>query len=288
MEKIFQRPIFYLPKEGVDLQKWAVIACDQFTSQPEYWEEVEKFIGDSPSTYNLILPEAYLNTPKEEEHLRKIHASMHSYLAENILTPYEGFVYIERFFGMKMRRGLLLNIDLDHYDFTPASQSLIRASEETVLDRLPLRIKIRENALLEIPHVMVLVDDRSDELFSFLAEGKKDYKKIYDFNLMQNSGSIKGYLINRQAEAKVFASLNALIEENEFKQKYALSANLSPLLFVVGDGNHSVAAAKAMWEKIKKFVPVHHPARYAMVEVVNIHDKSLDFKPIHRLLANFS
>ncbi len=192
-KEAYQKPIFYLPKENIDLQKWAVIACDQFTSQPAYWEKVEALVGDSPSTYHLILPEAYLDTPKAEEHGRKANKFMREYMDQNLFTQQEGFVYIERDLGSKTRRGLLLNLDLEQYDFNKGSQSLIRASEGTILDRLPPRIKIREKALLELPHIMVLIDDRTDELFSYLSENKSKYQKIYDFDLMQDSGSLKGF-----------------------------------------------------------------------------------------------
>ncbi len=283
----YQKPVFYLPKETIDLQKWAVIACDQFTSQPDYWQEVENLVGDSPSTYHLILPEAYLGTPKTEEHGQKVNYWMQTYLEQQIFTQYEGYVYIERNLGSKTRKGLLLNLDLEQYDFNKGSQSLIRASEGTILDRLPPRIKIREKALLELPHIMVLIDDRKNELFSFFTENKEQYQKIYDFDLMQESGSLKGYLVNKQGEQKIHDVFSTLCNANEFKQKYDLQEDLPPLLFAVGDGNHSLATAKAIWEKIKDTVPPDHPARYALVEVVNIHDESLIFEPIHRVLFNF-
>ncbi|MGV8025081.1 MAG: DUF1015 domain-containing protein [Anaerolineaceae bacterium] len=286
-KEAYQKPVFFLPNENVDLQKWAVIACDQYTSQSEYWAEVERLVGDSPSSYRLILPEAYLETPKAEEHGRKANELMHAYIEQNIFSQYEGFVYIERNLGAKTRRGLLLNLDLEQYDFQKNSQSLIRASEGTILDRLPPRINIREKALLELPHIMVLIDDREDELFSYLSENKNGYQKIYDFNLMQGSGSLKGFLIDKDGEQKIQSVFTALGDVQEFKQKYALTENVPPLLFAVGDGNHSLATAKSIWEKIKDHVPADHPARFAMVEIVNIHDESLVFEPIHRILFNF-
>lgn len=286
-KEAYQKPVFYFPKETIDLQKWAVIACDQFTSQPEYWQTVENLVGDSPSTYRLILPEAYLGTPKAEEHGQKVNYWMRTYLEQQVFAQYEGYVYIERNLGAKTRRGLLLNLDLEQYDFNKGSQSLIRASEGTILDRLPPRIKIREKALLELPHIMVLIDDRENELFSFFSENKEQYQKIYDFDLMQGSGSIKGYLVNKQGEQEINSVFTSLCDAAEFKQKYDLTQDLPPLLFAVGDGNHSLATAKAIWEKIKDTVPPDHPARYAMVEVVNIHDESLVFEPIHRILFNY-
>jgi len=283
----YQKPVFYLPNESIDLQKWAVIACDQFTSQPKYWAEVERLVGDSPSTYRLILPEAYLETPKAEEHSRKVNELMQAYIDQKIFDQYEGFVYIERNLGVKTRRGLLLNLDLEQYDFHKDSQSLIRASEGTILNRLPPRIKIREKALLELPHIMVLIDDREDELFSYLSENKQRFQKIYDFNLMQESGSLKGFLADKDGDQKIQSVFSALGEPQHFKQKYALTKDLPPLLFAVGDGNHSLATAKSIWEKIKDNVPADHPARFALVEIVNIHDESLVFEPIHRILFNY-
>ena len=287
IKEAYQKPVFFLPNKTIDLQKWAVIACDQFTSQPDYWQKVETLVGDSPSTYHLILPEAYLDTPKAEEHGQKVNYWMQTYLAQQVFAQYEGYVYIERNLGEKTRKGLLLNLDLEQYDFNEGSQSLIRASEGTILDRLPPRIKIREKALLELPHIMVLIDDREDELFSFFSEQKKQYQKIYDFNLMQESGSLKGYLVDKTGEQKIDSVFVSLCDSAKVKQKYGLPQDLPPLLFAVGDGNHSLATAKAIWEKIKDHVPSNHPARYAMVEVVNIHDESLVFEPIHRVLFKY-
>lgn len=281
-----QKPTFYLPNETVNLHQWSVIACDQFTSQPAYWEEVERIVGDAPSTYHMILPEAYLDTPRGEEHARHTNEFMQSYISQNIFDGYTGYVYIERKLGIKTRHGLLLNLDLEQYDFNKGSQTLIRATEGTILDRLPPRIQIREKALLEIPHIMVLIDDRADELFPFLKAHRAGYKKIYDFELMQHSGALKGFLVDQAGEQKIAEVFTSLRDPHNFKQKYGLSKDLPPLLFAIGDGNHSLATAKSIWEKIKNEVPSDHPARYALVEVVNIHDESLVFEPIHRVLFN--
>ena len=283
----YQKPSFLLPGETVDLHKWAVIACDQFTSQPEYWQEVEKIVGDSPSTYRLILPEAYLDTPRAEEHSQQTYHSMQEYLTQGIFNEYHGYVFIERNLGDTIRHGLLLNLDLEHYDFKEGSQSLIRATEGTILDRLPPRIKIREKAQLEIPHIMVLIDDREDRLFTYLHDRRTSYQKIYDFSLMQNSGSIQGFLVDHQGEQEIDSVFQSLCDPNAYSQKYHVDKNVLPLLFAVGDGNHSLATAKSIWDKIKDSVPPNHPARYALVEVVNIHDESLVFEPIHRVLFNF-
>lgn len=283
-KKAYQKPSFLLPNDSIDLHKWAVIACDQFTSQPDYWQKVESLVGDTPSTYHMILPEAYLETPRAQEHSEKTYVYMHEYVATGIFDEFEGFVYIERTLGEKTRRGLLLNLDLEQYDFHQGSQSLIRATEGTILDRLPPRIKIREKAPLEVPHIMILIDDREDELFSFLQTKKPNYEKLYDFDLMQNSGAIKGFLIDQEGEEKIDSVFGSLCDPQLFQKKYNLAENLPPLLFAVGDGNHSLATAKSIWDTIQNTVSADHPARYALVEVVNIHDESLVFEPIHRVL----
>lgn len=286
--KAYQKPTFLIPNETIDLHRWAVIACDQFTSQPEYWQKVEEIVGDSPSAYHLILPEAYLDTPKAEEHSQQTYHAMQKYLDEGIFKEYHGYVLIERNLGKTTRRGLLLNLDLEKYDFHNGSQSLIRATEGTILDRLPPRIKIREKAQLEIPHIMILIDDREDRLFTYLHQQRAAYQKIYDFPLMQDSGSLQGYLVDGRGEQEIDSVLQSLCDPSIYAQKYGLEKNASPLLFAVGDGNHSLATAKSIWEKIKDTVPPDHPARYALVEVVNIHDESLKFEPIHRILFNVS
>ena len=250
-DNAYQKPVFLLPNETIDLHKWAVIACDQFTSQPEYWQEVEQIVGDSPSTYRMILPEAYLDTPRAEMHSQQTYQSMQAYLSEGIFKEYHGYVLIERKLGSTTRRGLLLNLDLEQYDFHEGSQSLIRATEGTILDRLPPRIKIREKALLEIPHIMILIDDREDKLFSYLHNQRTSYQKIYDFSLMQNSGSIQGFLVDHQGEEEIDSIFRSLRDPNEFSKKYNLQKDVPPLLFAVGDGNHSLATAKSIWEKIK-------------------------------------
>lgn len=280
----YQKPTFLIPNNNIDMHKWAVIACDQFTSQPEYWQQVEELVNDAPSTYRMILPEAYLETPRAEEHAQNTYQAMQTYVSQGVFHEQTGFVFIERDLGEKTRYGLLLNLDLEQYDFHKGSQSMIRATEGTILDRLPPRIKIREKALLELPHIMILIDDRDDELFSYLEQHKDSYQTIYDFELMQDSGSIRGSIIDEAGESKIRDVFEKLCDQSEFQEKYGLDETTSPLLFAVGDGNHSLATAKSIWDKIKDSVPADHPARYALVEVVNIHDSSLVFEPIHRVL----
>ncbi len=274
-----------LPKTGIDLRKWAVIACDQFTSQPEYWSQVEQLVGDSPSTYNLILPEVYLGTPEEQKRLASTQSAMHSYLESGVLQPHEGLIYVERTVGGKTRKGLMLCLDLEKYDYNRGSTSLIRATEGTILDRLPPRMRIREGALLELPHILVLIDDPAGTVIEPLCAAKSRLRPLYDFDLMLGSGHLAGYGVDDPAlEAGVVQALTGLADPGCFQAKYGVGPEKSVLLFAMGDGNHSLATAKAIWEKKKAQVGMDHPARYALVEIENVHDAGLDFEPIHRIL----
>ena len=279
-----QIPQVYLPKKGTDLTKWAVIACDQFTSQPDYWQKVEKLVGKSPSTLNLIFPEVYLEKPGEVERIQGIQAAMRDYLAKGILQPHEVLIYVERTVGGKIRKGILLCLDLERYDYTKGAASLIRATEGTIVERLPPRMKIRQGAALELPHILVLIDDPQGTVIEPLGAAKGWLKKLYDFELMLGSGHLTGYAISYALEEKVIAALRGLAQPETFAAKYSVGLDQPVLLFAMGDGNHSLATAKAVWEKTKVQVGVDHPARYALVEVENVHDEGLTFEPIHRLL----
>lgn len=279
-----QIPQLLLPKKGIDLTKWSVIACDQFTSQPEYWQEVEKLVGKDPSTYNLILPEVYLEKPGEEERIKFIQAKMRSYLDHDLFQPYEGLIYVERTVNGKIRRGLMLCLDLECYDFTKGSSSLIRATEGTIVERLPPRMKIRQGALLELPHILVLIDDPHKTVIESLEKARDDMEKLYDFDLMLGSGHLTGYAVSPQLEDRVVADLRKLAQPASFAKKYQVGSDKPVLLFAMGDGNHSLATAKAAWEKMKPELGMNHPARYALVEIENVHDKGLEFEPIHRVL----
>ena len=281
-----QIPQIYLPKNGIDLTKWAVIACDQFTSQPEYWQEVEALVGDEPSTYHLVLPEVYLEKPGEEARIKSIQGKMRDYLQNNILEPREGLIYVERNVDGKVRRGLMLCLDLEQYDFTKGSTSLIRATEGTIIERLPPRMKIRSGAALELPHILVLIDDPERSVIEPLEKAKTRLEKVYDFDLMLGSGHLTGYAVSKVLEEQVVASLRRLADPEVFAAKYGISQKQPVLLYAMGDGNHSFATAKAVWERIKPQVGLHHPARYALIELENVHDKGLEFEPIHRLLFN--
>ncbi len=279
-----QIPTIHLPKDGTDLTKWAVIACDQFTSQPEYWRKVEENVGNAPSTLNLILPEVFLEKPGETERIQQIHSNMRTYLEKGILQPQEGLVYVERSVAGKTRKGLMLCLDLECYDFTKSSTSLIRATEGTIVERLPPRMKIRQGAALELPHILVLIDDPMRTVIEPLAAAKNSFERLYDFDLMLGSGRLRGYAVSKSMETKVIKGLRGLARPDVFAAKYGIDMNTPVLLFAMGDGNHSLATAKAVWENMKAQAGMDHPARYALVEIENIHDEGLEFEPIHRVL----
>lgn len=283
----FAVPDILIPQNGTDLKKWAVIACDQYTSEPEYWKNVEDEAGDAPSTLNLVLPEVYLNTDKETEKLGSIAKTARAYLDEGILQGLgTGFILTDRSTSLHpSRKGLMAAIDLEGYSFEPGNKNICRATEGTVLSRIPPRVRIRANSPLELPHIMILIDDPKGLTIekAFDMAEKEGIAPLYDTDLMLGSGHIKGTFIpdgSAIAESIVngLASLKA--------------ANSDGLLFLVGDGNHSLASAKAHWENIRENLSdeekLSHPARYALAEIVNIHDKGLDFEPIHRVVFNIS
>ena len=281
-----QIPQVLLPRQGTDLTKWAVIACDQFTSQPEYWEQAAKLVGDAPSTLNLVFPEVYLEEPGAERRIESIQKTMRQYLDDGLLVPQDGLVYVERSISSKQRKGLVLALDLERYDYSKGSQSLIRATEGTIVERLPPRMRIRQGAPLELPHILVLIDDPAGTVIEPLTKAKAQLKPLYDFDLMAGSGHLFGCLVDDPAlEAGVIKALEALAQPKAFASKYGVDDDEhSVLLFAMGDGNHSLATAKAIWEKIKPQVGMNHPARYALVEIENVHDSGLEFEPIHRVL----
>ena len=280
-----QIPQVYLPKPGIDPQKWAVIACDQFTSEPEYWNDVEKIVGDAPSTLRLTFPEVYLEGEGGDERIQNIQAAMKKYMDDGLLQPFDGFVYVERKTPHgKTRKGVMLCLDLEAYDYNKGSSSLIRATEGTIVDRLPPRIKIREGAMLEFPHILVLIDDPQKTVIEPLTVAKEKFETLYDFELMLGSGHLAGYAVNADFESQVVEALRGLAKPETFAAKYDVDKSLPVLLFAMGDGNHSLATAKAIWEKIKGEVGMDHPARYALVEIENVHDEALEFEPIHRVV----
>ncbi len=289
-------PEILLPGPEVALDKWAVVACDQYTSQPDYWEQVACYAGESPSTLQLILPEIYLGTDEEAGRVHRIQQNMLKYLEKGVLKPQEpGFIYVERETHTGVRRGLMVALDLEYYDYMPGSSSYIRATEGTVLERIPPRVRIREEAAVEVPHVMVLIDDPDHRVIEPLTGQTSKLTKVYQTGLMMNGGKVTGYLVNDRGTLDNIANgLATLAEPARFARKYGADGR-SLLLFAVGDGNHSLATAKVVWEKVKaelKSDPataglggiLDHPARYALVELVNVHDPALVFEPIHRVL----
>lgn len=285
-------PEALLPQEGVDLTRWAVVACDQFTSQPEYWRKAGELVGSAPSTLNMIYPEAYLGEPEDKaaERIRSIRESMQRYLDEGTLVPREGLIYVEREAAGEVRKGLVACLDLENYDYRKGAGSLIRATEGTILERIPPRVRIREGAKLELPHIMVLIDDPHNLVIGQLTENKDKLEKLYDFDLMMGSGRLAGYRVaDAGSEKSIISALEMLAEPNSFAKKYGLEEGTPVLLFAMGDGNHSLATAKAIWEKTKETAPdkaaaMESPARFAMVELVNVHDEALVFEPIHRVV----
>lgn len=262
----FSEANILLPK--TDFEKWAVIACDQYTSEPEYWDKVKSNVGDAPSTLNMILPEVYLSDDNSAR-TEKINNTMKKYIEDNVFEEYkDSFVYVERIQSDgKIRRGIVGKADLECYDYRSGKDAEIRATEQTVLSRIPPRVEIRKNAPLELPHVMLLFDDIKDAVFTYLSENKADFKKVYDFTLMCGAGSIKGYLLNDAAKQTVLSLLEKLKQQKD------------GFLFCVGDGNHSLATAKECYTQNPT-----EKSRYALVEIVNIHDSALEFEPIYRVV----
>jgi hypothetical protein len=283
-------PEVLIPNPDVDLSKWAVVACDQFTSQPDYWEETDRTVGKEPSALRIMLPEIFLDKPGEQDRIAAIRSSMDQYIKDGVLiNKGTGFVLVRRSVSGKIRTGLVLALDLDRYDYKKGSDTLIRATEGTIVERIPPRLRIREGAPLEMPHILVLIDDPGRTVIEPLAEKAPELEKIYDFDLMQGGGHIEGYFVSNQSlVGKVLESLTALADPDAFAKKYG--EGRGTLLFALGDGNHSFATAKANWEKIKTGLSEDereaHPARYALVELENVHDEGIVFEPIHRVLFN--
>jgi hypothetical protein len=266
----------------VDLQRWAVIACDQYTSQADYWNAVEAWVGAAPSTLRLTFPEIYLEEAGQAERIAAINAAMRQYLDEGVLAAQNpGFMRVDRkTCHAASRKGLVVALDLEHYDYSADSKTLIRATEGTIIERLPPRIKVRENAPIETPHIMVLIDDPNKTVIEPLFE--LDLAPAYDFDLMLNGGHIQGCLIDQPEQIEAIATALAALAGNGAGHG---------LLYAMGDGNHSFATAKAIWERLKAETAdqeaiMAHPARYALVELVNLHDPGLEFEAIHRVLFN--
>ena len=289
MELPFKAGNILLPKKNVDMYKWSVVACDQYTSEPEYWKEVNEIVGDEPSTLNLTLPEIYLEDSDVESRIKNINANMKKMLDNDIFDEYkDSMIYVERTQNDgKIREGLMGLVDLEAYSYEKGSQTLIRATEKTVIERIPPRMKVRENALLELPHIMILIDDDKKDIIESLKNKVSDSDVVYDFDLMQKGGHIKGYLLNSDIINEINNKLELLMDKTNFENKYDVH-DKGVLLFAMGDGNHSLATAKACYEKLKgtmsKEEYLNNPARYALVELVNLHSSALEFEAIHRVV----
>ncbi len=269
---VFHKANILLPK-AVNYKKWGVVACDQYTSEREYWDAVKAYVGDEPSTFNLVYPEAYLS--EGDSYIDRINAHMVQYIEDGVFEVYEGaYIYIERTLsGGRIRRGIIGAVDLETYDFTKGSKSAIRATEGTVAERIPPRVKIRQNAPLELPHAILLIDDKENKVIPSAC----DKTPVYDFDLMESGGHIRGYVIDGAQADAISVAFDAYAEHVS-----------DGLVFAVGDGNHSLATAKTCWENLKKNLSVaeqeNHPARYCLVEIENLYDTALEFEPIHRVL----
>ena len=282
-------PADILLPQDCEYAKWSVVACDQYTSQPEYWQRVEEYVGSAPSTLRLILPESCLDGPNVETDIMEINNTMTRYLREDrFRTLPASLIYVERRLdNLRLRRGLVGMVDLEQYDYEPGASSLVRATEGTVMSRIPPRVAVRKNAPLELPHIMLLADDPEKTVIEPLSARKDRMEQVYDFDLMERGGHIAGWKLDGESMALVASALRALADPAAFNAKYG-TVDKPVLLFAVGDGNHSLATAKACYERQKSMTPEAQwadlPARYALVELVDLHDPALEFEPIHRVL----
>lgn len=290
MSTAFKPADILVPNEKTDMSVWSVVACDQYTSEPEYWKDVENIVCNNKSSLNMILPEVYLEEDNIDVRIENIHNTMNDYLTSGVFKEYKNsYVYIERVQSDgKIRKGLIGMIDLEEYDYSKGSTSSVRATEATVVERIPPRIKVRRGASLELPHIMILIDDENKTVVEPVGDKKGSMEKLYDFSLMKNGGSIKGYLVNENQKDKINCALTALGDSKAFNEKYGLT-DAPVLLYAMGDGNHSLATAKAYYEELKAQNPdkdmTSHPARYALVEIVNLHSEALQFEAIHRIVT---
>lgn len=278
----FHIPEIMLPREGTDYGKWAVVACDQYTSEPEYWEDAERIVGDAPSTLHLILPEIYLEKKGEDEKIAAIRENMKKYLQDGTLRKMpKGCMLVHRTAEGRSRIGLVIATDLESYDFNKGSSSLTRATEGTVVERIPPRLRIRDGAPIELPHILILIDDPDKSVIEPLENVPQE--KIYDTDLMKDGGHISGSFIDEKELGGMKEALSALYDKAV--KKYG---NGNVIFQAMGDGNHSLATAKTNWENLKKSLSPeeieNHPARYALCEIENIHDDGIVFEPIHRVI----
>ncbi len=282
------KPADILLPKNTDMSKWAVVACDQYTSEPQYWADAEKIVGTSKSTLDLILPEVYLENDDVDARIERIHEKMNEYMSEDTFTEYkDALIYIERTQADgKIRAGIVGAIDLEEYDYNKGSKSQVRATEATVVERIPPRIKVRRGAPVELPHIMILIDDEKRTIVEPLAEKKDSFEKVYDFDLMKNGGHITGWVVDKDTQAQLLGILDGFAAKEAFNERYGYE-NEAPLTFAMGDGNHSLATAKAFYEEQKAQNAGKDMSaakcRYALVEIVNLHSPALEFEAIHRI-----
>lgn len=276
---------------NTDMKKWAVVACDQYTSEPKYWSELEEFVGAAPSALNLILPEVYLGSGNEQACIDTIHKNMKKYISEGVFKEYkDALIYLERTQNDgKVRAGIVGCIDLEEYDYRVGSTSSVRATEATVVERIPPRLKVRQGADIELSHIMILIDDEGKSVIEPLENKKQSFEKVYDTDLSFKGGHIAGFLLDEESKAQVLSALDRLGDRESFNKRYSLT-DTPVLLYAMGDGNHSLATAKAYYEELKANNPdkdlSNHPARYALCEIVNLHSPALEFEAIHRIVTD--
>ena len=271
-----------------NMTAWSVIACDQYTSQPQYWHEVADFVKTRPSTLNMIVPEINLNSEDLDQHIGAVNRAMRTYLRRHVFFEVHDYIYTRRILhNGKVRHGLIGVVDLEQYEFHPGSKTTVRATEGVLQNRIEPRLMVRDLAPLEVSHTMLLVDDRQNTVFSFLEEEIDQMQLLYSFELMKDSGSISGYLVNEQQSQRIDQALTALATSEQMEEKYGIS-DKGIFLYAVGDGNNSLATAKLHYDSLKRTLPPqklkNHPARYTLAEIVNLHDDSFDFEPINRVL----
>lgn len=289
-EACFTAADILLPAAGVPLDPWACIAVDQFTSQPEYWQRAEHLADGKPSTLHIVLPEAYLGTPQEAERLESIRRTMEEYRKSVLTRKVHGYVYVERTqMDGTVRQGLVGAVDLDAYDYAKGSKPAIRPSESTVVERIPPRLKVRRGATLETPHVMMLADDADCTLIEPIGLMKNQLPPLYDGELMLGGGHLRGWAVEDPALiAGIDAALAALADPAAFAHRWPAAKGQQPMVLAVGDGNHSLATAKAYWEELKPTLSEEqrrtHPARWCLAEVCNVHSPAIEIEPIHRVV----
>ena len=290
MKTAFSKADILLPRKGTDMTKWSVVACDQFTSELEYWEDTIRTVGDAPSTLKIILPEVFLEHDDVDRRLNRIEENMEDYMAAGTFVEYkDAMVYVERTDSSgRVRAGLIGKLDLEQYDYRKGSKSQIRATEATIVSRIPPRMRVRKQASIELPHIMVLIDDEEKRVIKPLQAKTDQMELLYDFPLMLGGGSVKGYLLGEEEKQQVDEALYNLCNIESFNRKYGTEEE-NVLLYAMGDGNHSLATAKEYYEYLKAVNPEkdlsNHPARYALVELVNLHSTALEFEAIHRIIT---